>query len=193
MLDVIRLVASDWDRYFYAYDNSKRPKNILMKTAILFHNPNMFFILIYRIEHYLFTHKFFLLKYIGFLLYPFYFYINYLLLDINIYPTVKIGKGFYLHYKGIILTRTTSAGENLTLIGPLTVGTDLWETQGAKIGKNVTICTGAKVIGKVSIGDNVIVGANSVIVKDIPSNVIVAGVPAKIIKQYKEYKEVNNT
>ncbi len=60
------------------------------------------------------------------------------------------------------------------------------EGQGAKIGKNVTICTGARIIGDLTIGDNVIIGAGSVVVKDIPSNVIVAGVPAKVIKLIKK-------
>lgn len=50
------------------------------------------------------------------------------------------------------------------------------------IGDNVEITVGAKVIGKVSVGDNVIIAPNSVVVKDVPSNTIVSGVPAKIIK-----------
>lgn len=50
------------------------------------------------------------------------------------------------------------------------------------IGNNVEIKTGAKVIGDVTIGDYVIIGANAVVVKDIPSHSIVVGVPARIIK-----------
>lgn len=55
----------------------------------------------------------------------------------------------------------------------------------ATIGDNVFISTGVKIIGGVTIGDNVVIGANSVVVKDIPSNAIVGGVPAKILK-YRE-------
>lgn len=51
------------------------------------------------------------------------------------------------------------------------------------IGNNVHIANGAKIIGPVRIGDNVIIGANAVVVKDVPDNCIVAGVPAKIIKE----------
>lgn len=50
------------------------------------------------------------------------------------------------------------------------------------IGNNVTIYAGAKVFGKIIIGDDVYVGANAVVTKDIPSHSVVAGVPAKIIK-----------
>lgn len=53
----------------------------------------------------------------------------------------------------------------------------------ATIGDNVNLCPGSKVIGKVNIGNNVIIAPNAVVVKDVPDNCIVAGVPAKIIKQ----------
>ena len=49
----------------------------------------------------------------------------------------------------------------------------------------VELAIGAKVIGKVAIGDNVIVAPNSVVIKDVPSDVVVSGVPAVIIKRYK--------
>ena len=52
----------------------------------------------------------------------------------------------------------------------------------AVIGNNVELCVGAKVIGKVCIGDNVIVAPIAVVIHDVPSNSIVGGVPAKILK-----------
>ena len=64
------------------------------------------------------------------------------------------------------------------------VGTNIYPGSiGAKIGKNVTICTGAKIIGNIVIGDNVIIGANAVVVKDVPANTIAGGVPAKVLKR----------
>ena len=50
------------------------------------------------------------------------------------------------------------------------------------IGDNVTICPGAKIIGKITIGNNVTIGPNSVVVKDVPDNAVVVGIPAKILK-----------
>lgn len=184
MKEVFKLIAHDWSRYFYAYNLKNDKKNFLLKIAILFHNPNMFFLAMFRIESYLYNNDNFLIRYFGYLLYPFYYYILYFILDVIILPKVKIGGGFYLHYRGIIIANSTIAGENLTIIGPVTIGTNFFNgKKAAKIGNNVTIGSGAKIIGEVDIGDNVIVGANAVVVKDIGSNVIVAGVPAKVIKK----------
>lgn len=74
-------------------------------------------------------------------------------------------------------------GRNFTIFQNVTVG----YSNGGKpqIGDNVTIYSGAVVIGPIKIGDNVEIGANAVVTKDVPSNVVVAGVPAVIIK-YKE-------
>ena len=56
----------------------------------------------------------------------------------------------------------------------------------AIIGDDVQLATGAKIIGPVIIGDKVIVGANSVVIADIPSNSVVVGIPAKIVGIYSE-------
>lgn len=50
------------------------------------------------------------------------------------------------------------------------------------IGNHVTVCCGAKVLGAITIGNNVVIGANAVVCKDVPDNCVVGGVPAKIIK-----------
>lgn len=51
------------------------------------------------------------------------------------------------------------------------------------IGNNVDLCTGCKVLGKIKIGDNVVVAPNAVVIHDVPDNTIVGGVPATILKQ----------
>ena len=62
------------------------------------------------------------------------------------------------------------------------VGNNHDNTQIAEIGNNVELAVGCKVIGKIKIGNNVMVAPNAVVVKDVPDNTIVGGVPAKIIK-----------
>lgn len=59
------------------------------------------------------------------------------------------------------------------------------------IGNNVTIFPGARVVGNIHVGDNVVIGANSVVVKDVPDNSIVAGVPARVISEYAKYASSN--
>lgn len=85
---------------------------------------------------------------------------------------------------GIIIHNNAIIGENCEIMQGVTIGNNALKSRNdvATIGDNVTLCAGCKVIGNVKIGNNVIVGANTVVVKDIPDNVIVAGVPAKIIK-----------
>lgn len=61
------------------------------------------------------------------------------------------------------------------------------------LGDNVYVSAGARILGPVVIGDNVIIGANAVVVKDVPSNCIVAGVPAKIIKDNVDVEKMYRT
>ncbi|MGE7634494.1 triple tyrosine motif-containing protein [Bacillus paramycoides] len=103
--------------------------------------------------------------------------------------TAEIGRGTRLGYGGIgvVIHSQAKIGENCVIGQNVTIG-----SKGSKsiIGNNVYIAPGSKCIGG-EIGDNVIVGANSVVTKDIPNNCVVAGVPAKVlsddISKYKNY------
>lgn len=95
----------------------------------------------------------------------------------------KVGAGLYIpHFKGGIYANCKSMGNNCIISSGCVLGNKTGYSEGPTIGNNVEIAIGAKVIGPISIGDNVIVAPNSVVVKDIPSNCIVSGIPAKIIK-----------
>lgn len=80
-----------------------------------------------------------------------------------------------------------------TILDPKKMGKNCWINQGASIGykngtdapiigDNVRVSTGACILGNIKIGNNVIVGANAVVIKDVPDNCVVGGVPAKILK-----------
>lgn len=184
-MKLIYTLRSDWNSYLYKYNLEDNNKNLITKIGILFHNPNMFFILAFRIENALVTNKFLLIRMIGWSMYPFYYYLGYFIFDIIVSPKVRIGAGLYIHYKNVVIANTVSAGKNLSIIGPVTIGTSLTNGKSAKIGNNVTICTGARVIGNIVVGNNVIIGANAVVVKNVNNNCVVAGIPAKLIRNTK--------
>ncbi|KKQ53547.1 MAG: Hexapeptide transferase family protein [Parcubacteria group bacterium GW2011_GWD2_38_11] len=182
MLSSFKLIKSDWESYL----RFNKKNNLVIFLLVFFHNPGMMFSFVYRWQHYFLTSQSIFLKFFGFITYPFYFIFTYYILDINIDPHATIGGGVYMHNRGIIIAHSAVIGKNVHLIGPLTIGTkNLEDSRSAVIGDDVTIGTGARIIGNVKIGNNVIIGANAVVVKDIPDNCVVGGVPAEIIKQSK--------
>lgn len=94
------------------------------------------------------------------------------------------GPGLYIPHIGFLRVATKArVGKNCIIAPGVVIGTKHTFDNVATIGDNVEIALGAKVIGKVSIGNNVIIAPNSVVVKDIPDNCVVSGIPAKIIKK----------
>lgn len=99
----------------------------------------------------------------------------------------KIGGGLKIQHGFATIIDAEEIGINCKVFQQVTIGynNDLRPT----IGNNVTICAGAKVVGGVNIGNNVIVGANAVVVHNVPDNVVVGGVPAKVIKTLIKIKD----
>lgn len=93
----------------------------------------------------------------------------------------EIGGGLYIQHGFATMIAAKSIGENCWINQQVTIG---YNGQGAPpvIGDHVTITCGAKVLGPIHIGNHVIVGANSVVIRDVPDNCVVGGVPAKILK-----------
>jgi Serine acetyltransferase len=92
------------------------------------------------------------------------------------------GGGVIIPHTGPIKLNAESIGNNLYVLHNVTIGND-YRTGKPTIGNNVFIGTNSVIIGKIQIGDNVVIGACSLVINDIPSNCLVAGNPAKIIKQ----------
>ncbi|WP_305848820.1 serine O-acetyltransferase [Microcystis aeruginosa] len=102
---------------------------------------------------------------------------SYLFLD----SSCSIGKGLFIQH-GFSTIVMADLGDNCWINQQVTIGYK--DKSGRpKIGNNVRITAGAKVLGNITIGDNVTVGANSVVVKDVPANCVVVGIPARIIKR----------
>lgn len=105
---------------------------------------------------------------------------------IEISPKTEIGMGLYIgHFGGIVVNAQAKLGKNVNLSHGVTIGSN---NRGARcgvpiVGNNVFIAPGAKIIGNIKIGDNVAIGANAVVLDDVPDNVSVAGIPAKVVSR----------
>lgn len=85
-----------------------------------------------------------------------------------------------LHSVGITINSAVFAGDDVTLESGVVIGAE--KGKSPHIGNGVFFGSGAKVVGGITIGNKVLVGANAVVVKDVPSSVVIGGVPAKIIR-----------
>ena len=112
----------------------------------------------------------------------------------EIYPQAKIGKGIYIpHFVGIVVGNTTEIGENCTLFPNVVFGAAYHPSQKnpsgrrhPKVGNNCVFGANSSIIGSITIGNNVTIGAGAVITKNIPDNAIV--ISANRIIGYKSDK-----
>lgn len=111
------------------------------------------------------------------------YYLQYLLFNCSVPASCELGKGTKFGYGGmaVIIHARAKLGKNCVIGSCVTVGGKSGWYEVPVIGDNVQISSGAKILGPIRIGNNVIIGANSVVTKDVPDNCVVAGVPAKII------------
>jgi serine O-acetyltransferase len=136
-------------------------------------------IIVYRISHLLWTLKapFFprLISQIG-----------RFFTGIEIHPGAQIGEGLFIdHGMGVVIGETTIIGNNVTLFQGVTLG-GTGKEKGKRhptLGNNIVVGTGAKILGNITVGDNVNIGANAVVIRDVPPNSTVVGVPGRISRQ----------
>lgn len=109
--------------------------------------------------------------------------IIFLLYNSYIPASCKIGRGTKFSYGGIgvVLHGKAVIGENCIIGQGVTLGRKKEPLEAPVIGNDVYISAGARILGNIVVGNNSIVGANAVVISDVPSNSIVAGVPARVI------------
>lgn len=105
---------------------------------------------------------------------------------IEIHPGAQIGEGLFIdHGMGVVIGETAILGTDVTLFQGVTLGGTGKETgkRHPTLGNNVVVGTGAKILGNITIGENSYIGANAVVLKDVPPNSTVVGVPGRITRQ----------
>ena len=113
-------------------------------------------------------------------------YVARVLTGADIHPGATIGRDFFIdHATGVVIGETAEIGNNVSVYQGVTLGGVSTEKKKRHptIGNNVVIGAGATILGPITIGDNVRVGAGSVVVKAVPPNSTVVGIPAKIVKR----------
>ena len=149
----------------------------LLEVVLLY--PGFHILVYHRVAHWLYRHRrFFLARWVS--------QRGRHKTGIEIHPGAQIGPGLFIdHGMGIVMGETTVIGSNCTIYHQVTLGgtgKDVGKRHPT-IGDNVLIGAGAKVLGPVNIGHNTRIAAGSVVLKDLPSNVTAAGVPAIIVRE----------
>ena len=115
--------------------------------------------------------------------------ISRLLTGIEIHPGATIGRRFFIdHGMGVVIGETSIIGDDCTLYHGVTLGGTSWDKgkRHPTLGDGVVIGAGAKVLGPIEIGANAKVGSNAVVVKDVPIEATVVGIPARIVDEVGE-------
>ncbi|HXT67356.1 MAG TPA: serine O-acetyltransferase [Nitrospiraceae bacterium] len=139
-------------------------------------------VLAYRVSHWLKIHRVpFLPRFIS--------QAARILTGIEIHPSAIIGSGFFIdHGMGVVIGETAEIGNYVTLFQGVTLG-GTGKERGKRhptLGSHVVVGAGAKILGGITVGDNVKIGANSVVLKNVSANSTVIGVPARVIKTQGE-------
>jgi serine O-acetyltransferase len=180
MLKILQTFTSDL-RSVFERDPAARTKLEVVLTY-----PGLHALWSHRVSHWLWKHN---LKLAGRWLSQ----ITRFFTGIEIHPGAKIGSGFFIdHGMGVVIGETAEIGNNVTLYHGVTLG-GVSLAKGKRhptIGDNVVIGAGAKVLGNILINEGSRIGANAVVVKSVPANSVVVGVPGQVVVRSKQKDEL---
>lgn len=166
--------------------NNIRSKDPAPKSfmEVLICYPGLHAVLVHKITHYLYIHRRYLIARIL-------SQIMRGLTGIEIHPGAKIGKNLFIdHGMGVVIGETAEIGDNVTIYHGVTLGgiSNDAVKRHPTVGNNVIIGAGAKLLGPIVIGDNSKIGANSVVLDNVPDNSTVVGIPGKVVNTKVESK-----
>ena len=143
---------------------------------VLFCYPGLHAVWLHRLAHWFWTHR---LKFLG----RFTSHVSRFLTGIEIHPGARIGPGLFIdHGMGIVIGETAEIGADVTIYQGVTLGGTSLEKvkRHPSIGDKVVIGSGAKVLGPFTVGAGSRIGSGSVVVKEVPPNSVVVGVPGRV-------------
>lgn len=162
------------------------------KLEVFLLYPSVHSLIMYRISHFFYEKKrFFIARLIS--------QLGRFLTGIEIHPGAKIGMGTLIdHGSGVVIGETSVIGDRVTIYQGATIGATGNEKQFKRhptLGNDIVVGSGAKILGPINIGDHCKIGANSVVLKDMPSYTTAVGIPAKIKYNRKNIatEELDNT
>lgn len=139
--------------------------------------PGLHAVWAHRTEHWLWEHRFKLLaRWLS--------HVSRFLTGIEIHPGAKIGPGFFIdHGMGVVIGETSEIGSNVTLYHGVTLGGTSLEKgkRHPTLEEGVVVGAGAKILGNIVIGAHSRIGANAVVVKSVPPNSVVVGIPGQVV------------
>jgi serine O-acetyltransferase len=149
--------------------------------AVFLCYPGLHAVMWHRMSHWLWRHKFWLLG-------RFSSHIARWLTGIEIHPAAQIGRRLVIdHGMGVVIGETAVVGDDCYFYHQVTLGVAraIGGKRHPSVGNNVIIGAGAKVLGPIKVGDNARVGANSVVLEDVPSDTTVVGIPARPVDRVR--------
>jgi serine O-acetyltransferase len=149
------------------------------RLEVIFTYSGLHAIWSHRIAHWLFNRRFFAIARIC-------SQVNRFMTGIEIHPGAKIGNRLFIdHGMGVVIGETCEIGDDVVLYQGVTLG-GTGKEKGKRhptIGNHVIISSGAKVLGSFKVGDHARIGANAVVLEEVPANSTVVGIPGKIVKR----------
>lgn len=165
------------------FERDPAVKNVL--EALLCY-PGLHALWFHRVGHFLYRRRYFTLARLV-------SHLGRFLTGIEIHPGARIGRGLFIdHGLGVVIGETAELGENVTIYQGVTLG-GTGKEKGKRhptLGNNVVVGVGAKVLGSITVGDGSKIGAGAVVVRTVPPNCTVVGIPGKVV--IRDGKKVND-